>query len=303
VDRFIPEGPARRARLGLWRLIRALHARLPAEEGPLTWPWPLLLKSADTAGRVASRLRLHGPSPEQLQEVFADKEPADLRRLARAVVALEFRNRVLLEVVPRAGVDRLRSIVVADESWKRVEPPAILVAFHTGASYALAAGLPDLRAATLAIRDSPFYGAPRGHAVAFSGGGVEPRAAALLGAVRRLAAGGFVLLAVDRPEGTATPPLGCLGRRIHFRRGAFALARITGAPMVPVTARWEPRGQSIRLEAHAPLPTPAPPPEDGPSFEAALAESAARWLERDLRASPEQLWLGSLFELLDAPLA
>ena len=300
MDRFVPGGPGQTLRGAFWLAARALYAKLPARGGPRAWPW--LTYVAGLAGRWANHLRLHGPTAAELQVLFPESDQRALRRLAPRVTELEFRNRVLLESVRRRGLDALAPLTVPDDSWRALAPPAILVSFHLGALYALPAALRALSGPALVIREGPFYEPPPGHSVAFTRGGVEQRACVLRDAVRQLRARGFVILAVDRPGGALTDPVACLGRLVRFRRGAFALARITGAPVVPVTARFE-GGQRIRVLAHAPLPRPAVSSGEALAFEAELAKAAAHWLETYLRAASDQLWLGSVFELVDAPSA
>ena len=298
MDRFVPGGPGQALRGAFWLAARSLYAKLPARGGPLAWPW--LTRVAGIAGRAANHLRLHGPTAAELQALFPESDRSSLRRLAPRVTALEFRNRLLLESVRRRGLEALAPLTVPDDSWRALAPPAILVSFHVGALYALPAALRALPAPALVIREGPFYEPPPGHSVAFTRGGVEQRAAVLSDAVRQLRASGFVILAVDRPGGAPTEPVACLGRLVCFRRGAFALARITGAPVVPVTARWE-KGRRIRVEAHAVLARPSASADDAFAFEAELARAAATWLETYLRTSSDQLWLGSLFDFADAP--
>ena len=300
MDRFVPDGPGQHLRGAFWLAARVLYAKLPAKGGPLAWPW--LTRVAGMAGRSANHLRLHGPRVDELQALFPKSDRNSLRRLAPRVTELEFRNRVILESVRRRGLAALAPLTVADVSWRKVSPPAILVSFHMGALYALPAALSALEAPALVIREGPFYEPPPGHAVAFTRGGVEQRAGVLADAVRQLRGHGFVVLAVDRPGGAPTDPVACLGRLVEFRRGAFALSRITGAPIVPVTARWE-SGRRIRVVAHAPLARPLASADDARGFEGELARAAAVWLDAYLSASPDQLWLGSLFELVDAPRA
>jgi hypothetical protein len=80
-----------------------------------------------------------------------------------------------------------------------------------------------------------------------------------------------------------------LSRSIQLARGPFALARIAGAPVRPLVARW--RGGGVEVEAGEALAAPA-------SEEEALAGEAARWLERYLLESPAELGLGLLRSLL-----
>jgi lauroyl/myristoyl acyltransferase len=124
----------------------------------------------------------------------------------------------------------------------------------------------------------------------------QRRAASFQRALAHLAGGGFVVLALDVVQGAGLP-VPCLGRTLALARGPFALARLAGAPLVPLVplvARW--RRGGVEAEAGEPI---AVDPKLGPADrERALAESAGRWLERYLLSSPSELSLGLLRILL-----
>jgi 1-acyl-sn-glycerol-3-phosphate acyltransferase len=105
-------------------------------------------------------------------------------------------------------------------------------------------------------------------------------------AVRRIRAGGVVVIAVDATTGTHTPYVEAGQRRIRFRRGAFMLARMTGAPIVPAAAMWTSRGTPLTIVTGDPIVPPAAPSVD---FERDAAQALADWLERFLIQSPERL--------------
>lgn len=70
-----------------------------------------------------------------------------------------------------------------------------------------------------------------------------------------------------------------LGRRFAFARGAFALARLSRAPVVPIVARWQ--GASVLITCGDPVA----PDDDAES----MATAVAMWLERYLLEHPEQI--------------
>ena len=103
------------------------------------------------------------------------------------------------------------------------------------------------------------------------------------GALLHLKERGFVVLALDGVQGPGLP-VSCLGQRLELARGPFALARLSGAPLCPLVARWE-RGR-IGIVVGDELAA-----KEG---EEAFAAAAARWLERYLVASPVEVRLGLL---------
>jgi lauroyl/myristoyl acyltransferase len=123
--------------------------------------------------------------------------------------------------------------------------------------------------------------------VASSEGDEQSRAVLFRRLLIHLDRGGFVVVALDIAPG-ASVSVSCLGRPLSFARGPFALARLTGAPLLPLVAGWKGGGIEILLGEGL-----AAEPE-----ESALAASAARWLESYLLASPAQLGLGLLRALL-----
>jgi hypothetical protein len=74
------------------------------------------------------------------------------------------------------------------------------------------------------------------------------------------------------------------------------MARLTGAPLLPLVARW--RGGEVEVEAGDPLAAPAAPEPE--AWERALAAAAARWLERYLLGSPAETGLSLLRVFLTA---
>jgi lauroyl/myristoyl acyltransferase len=125
--------------------------------------------------------------------------------------------------------------------------------------------------------------------------GAEARAAAFARAVQRVRNGGLVVMAADVDEAELTAPVPCLARAVRMARGPFALARITGAPLIPIVACWN--DERITVVAGDALRG------DGCNreLEASYAAAAVGWLADVLRGSPEQIRLYSLRWLLDAP--
>ena len=101
-----------------------------------------------------------------------------------------------------------------------------------------------------------------------TGGGELARITAAKRAGDVLRDGGFVCMVLDNGEGNARTPIAVFGRTFWVSSGAFRLARITAAPIVPVIAEWREGRMDIVLG------TPIAPAE-----EAAMAGNLAAWLD------------------------
>lgn len=126
--------------------------------------------------------------------------------------------------------------------------------------------------------------------------GSHARTQAVVRAVAQLRRGGLIIIAGDGVDTTDTLPTPCLGRAVRMARGPFALARICGAPLVPLLARCDHQGV-IRITVGEPLDGHG----SGRELETALAVAAGRWLETYLLTRPSQLRRCSLQWLLDFP--
>jgi lauroyl/myristoyl acyltransferase len=201
------------------------------------------------------------------------------------MAALEERNEVLVRCIRRAGLDVIRPLVKVPQE---LHGPCILGTFHVGALHAVGAALEALGKPVLGIREGRIF-TPRPPLELITSEGTEQqRAAVMVRALEYLRAGNLVLLALDAASDAAIETK-CLGNRLALARGAFALARITGAPIVPLVMRW--RGTDVQVMLGKRL--------EGETEEQ-LADAAAQWLEHYLRESPRELTLGLLRELLYA---
>ncbi len=233
------------------------------------------LALAGALGALRNGLSRRWPPPRALARLLGCS-PARALRLAVAVGALEARNRTWAALEARHGRRRLRALVRWRSAPERLPAPAILVTFHVGAFPALAAACDaqPQRWQGLGWRRL------RLPAEAYA---VERRAGALREALDVLAGGGWVLGAADGEGGSAVTTR-CLGRPLQLGRGVFALARASGAPLVPLTARW--RGGGVVVDADAAAALPASPNEQQ------QADALAGWLSSLLLAHPDQVGLG-----------
>ncbi|HEV2844084.1 MAG TPA: hypothetical protein VG477_04490 [Thermoanaerobaculia bacterium] len=244
------------------------------------------LNVAGALGRLRNRLSRRWPSPEQIQSLFPHLERDAAARVAWSIGGLEARNRLLVSCMLREGLEPVRPLVRLP-AFGALRPPLILGTFHVGAMHALGPALEQLPGPVLALRHGPMY-APRPPVeLATTEGDSQRRAAVFQKMLARLEGGGFVAAALDVAPG-ASLRVPCLGRTLTLARGPFALARITGTPVVPLVARW--RGDEVEVETGPPL---------GPGdSEIQMAEAAGSWLERYLLASPAETGLALVRNLL-----
>lgn len=261
------------------------------------WQPRLALTLAGAGGALRNRLTRRWPAGHEVAALFPDISNSRVLQTAAAIGALEERNAVFVRSVRRAGIASMRTLVTISDAMGNLEGPGIFVTFHLGAIQTTAVALEAIGKPALAFRHGVLFEArpPVEHAT--SKGDAQRRANEFIRALHYLKRGGFVMMALDAAPGT-TIATECLGRPLALARGAFALARMTGAPIIPLTVRWTPQGAHAVIDAPL-LPAEAPVGAlDIASLELALAQAAARWLERYLRDSPQELTLGLLRELL-----
>jgi hypothetical protein len=247
------------------------------------------LAVAGALGRLRNRLSRRWPSPRQVQILFPALDRRASARVAWEIGGLEGRNRFLAARLLRSGLELLRPLVwVPLADLAALRPPLILGTFHVGAVHALGPALERLPGPVLALRQGPLYTPRPPLEVVSTEGDDQSRAAVFHRALGHLERGGFVALALDVAPGPYLR-VPCLGRTLALARGAFALARITGAPIVPLVARW--RGGGVEVALGEPLTA-------DPADEQALAAAAGRWLESYLLKAPGQSGLGLLRSLL-----
>lgn len=262
------------------RTFDALERRLAAGSPRLA------LSAAAALGNLRNRLSRRWPSPEQVQALFPHLEKDAAARVAWRIGGLEARNRLLVGHIRRAGLEPVRPLV-RTPAFDALQPPLILGTFHVGAVHALGAALEHLPGPVLALRHGPMYRPRPPVEIETTEGDDQRRAATFQRMLAHLEHGGFVVTALDVAPG-ASLRVPCLGRTLTLARGPFALARITGATIVPLVARW--RGGEVEIETGRPL--------KATETEARLAESAARWLERYLLGSPAEIGLALVRNLL-----
>jgi hypothetical protein len=276
---------ARRAFDSLERRLAGLAERRPR----------LALASAAAAGHLRNRLSRRWPSPEQVRALFPGLDGRAAERVAWSIGAIEARNRLLIEWIRREGIGASGPLIRTPEGFSALRPPLVLGFFHTGAVQALGSAIERLPGPVLALRQGLLHPPRPPVRIASTAGDDQSRAAVFRRALDHLGQGGFVVVALDTVPGPGLR-VPCLGRAIELARGPFAMARLTGAPLLPLVARW--RGGEVEVEAGNPLA--ALPELEPEARERALAEAAGGWLERYLLGSPAETGLGLLRVLLTA---
>jgi len=236
---------------------------------------------AGRLGALRNRIRRRWPSAAEISALFSRLDRRTAASVAARAGALHERNRVLVHGIVRHGLDFLRPLVSASESFRAMSGPRIVTTFHAGAVHAFGPALERMDAPVLAFRDGSLFASRGTLEIVSTKGGEQSRSAALHRALLHLRGGGVVFLALDVYQGEAIETQ-CLGRRLRLAPGAFALARWTGAPIQLAVARWE--GHRVLIEAGACVTT---------------AEAASLWLEAYLTGRPEEITLGLLRNLLE----
>jgi hypothetical protein len=235
---------------------------------------------ASFLGALRNRVTRRWPSTREVRTLFPHLDVRSAAILATRIGALHERNRVLVRCMQLHDLESVRPFVFPGEALAAISGPCILATFHVGAIHATAAALVQLRSPVLSLRAGRLF-TPRPPLETISTDGTaESRAAVVLRALKLLRDGGIVVLAPDVVQDQFTETQ-CLGRTLKLAPGAFVLAQSSGAPIRPMTARWQ--GSTVRVDVGAPIVTP---------------HDAAAWLERYLLASPSELTLGLLRMLL-----
>jgi lauroyl/myristoyl acyltransferase len=260
------------------------------ERRSFDWPGALLARlapkfplaayrAAATIGSMRQEITARWPSAAEVRALLP-QHAKDAPRIASQIAALHERNRLMVRTIIRGGLAPVRPLMSVSERLAALDEPAILVSFHVGALQASGAALEQLRRPVLAFRQGTLIESERGLTVESTGDSEQARAASLHRAVVHLREGGIVFLALDDVPGPAVSTQ-CLGRSLELAPGAFALARWTGAPIIPSVTYWQPK--RVRMTIGDPIASP---------------DEASMWLERYVSERPSELSLGLLRKLL-----
>lgn len=268
----------------LRHLARAQFDRLENALAASRLPTAPALQLAAALGVSRATFSGRWPAAREVAALFGTG-PAASRRIARGIAINEARSRL---VIRRASGSSLapfaRQVSFRDAgAIGHLHPPLVLITAHVGALHLLALALDRFAVPRVVLRWSPVHDLSPEESVALTAGGLAGRTGALRRGHDALRAGGFVVTALEGPHGAAEPG-SLLGRPLGVGRGGFALARVSGASVVPIAALW--KGNRVVVESGPPIA-----PEVAP-------QAVARWFDELLRRSPRQISLGLLRRLL-----
>jgi Bacterial lipid A biosynthesis acyltransferase len=232
-------------------------------------------------------------------ESFFGVPPECSRRVAWASAGACCKNWNLQRVVRRFGLEAAAELLDWARGpqelchWHQTGQPLILVTWHSGAPYGVAAGLWKIGIKTLfLVGPPPPFPPPDGLTyVATEGDGLK-RAEALHGALRHLRDGGAVYVVADHPTYSKTQ-VPMWGRQISFAPSIGMLARVSGAMVIPILSRWTPRGR-IEIKYGDPFRYHQGGPDD-------LYRRVGEWFEAHFLAHPEELEPKYLMKLIFSP--
>lgn len=254
--------------------------------------WPHGAVVAAQALAALTRPLRHGVRDDWIAAVFPR-----LDHDARRAVRQETWESFLKGEAAEAGVRRRRNQrdyppLLPSEALDALRPPLIVASFHVGPFQALGVVLRSIGEPYIVTREQ-FLGRP-GSTMLHEGDDELQRARTLNRTVGGLRSGGVVLVMLDglrvdeATAGTIEVPM--LGRSLPLARGAFALARISGVPIVPIVVRWRGTAMAVTIGDRI-----------GPDLgEAGMAAAAGGWLERYLIERPGQIGV-FLLDLLRPP--
>ncbi len=261
-----------------------------------------------TAGASSRIARALAPAPlteADLSALLGNLSPHELRRILREIDARWARSSLLKHLVAQGAVREVSSCLRL-RGFERLfalrerHVPAILVTWHTGPYQIVGTAVRSqgLEMLTIArgIADPELN---EGHSITPAGSQTQA-VAALKRAVVHLRAGGIAGVAGDGNYGSSVTEVTVLNRRLAFRHGFATLARLTGAPIMPIVASWN--GGTIDVTVHEPLALPAPV-ETPLEFEHAVLHAAAAWFDGYLRTYPTELRPDRVRMMLTAPRA
>jgi hypothetical protein len=244
--------------------------------------WPRAGVGAANALAAITRPFGRGIAVEWLARTFPDLGPEARRTVRQRTWASFLKGEAVDAAVRHRSGRRAYPRLVRSAAIHELRPPLILASFHIGPHQALAAVLRSLPADVLGIDRGQFR--PRGDFTLLPAGEDEwERARTFHRALAGLRAGAFVFVNLDahHPDefDVSTIDVPVLGRTLPLARGAFALARLSGAPVVPLVARWH--GTAIEVVMGDAIPAA--------ESERDMALAAGAWIDGYLRDRPGEI--------------
>lgn len=235
------------------------------------------------------------PTPAEFAALFGPRSAAELDVLARRHALAQYRNILIQSIAAGGGLRRVIPLVRWKsrerlEELKRDRRPAIITTWHAGPTIGIWAGIMDLNVELIRVQTTDWMAAPPGWEILIkreepgSGGPLIKRC------LKALRSGRWAVLPFD----TFTTEPGhvlvkCLDRWIPVPRGVAALSEMTGAPIIPVAARWTEGGRAIEIEVQPDLDVRREAGEAVADYEIRAVQAAADRMDAYLRAHPEEI--------------
>ncbi len=248
------------------------------------------------------------PSREEWEALFGPSLVKDWHAIARDFVLSQYRLLLIQSVAASGGLDHVVPLV----RWKGKEKldamrangeAALLTTWHAGPTIGIWAGLASMGVDLMRVQETRWEVAPEGWTILFRDSGKSNGGPIIKQCLKRLRNGGWVAIPFDsysRDPGAVMTNL--FGRAVPLPRGVTALAEMTGAPLIPLTARWVEGGRALELEVQDPIDTTRRDGENDAGYETRILQSATDRLEAYLRELPHELNDKRLRFLLQQPL-
>lgn len=266
--------------------------------------WSNVLTEGQPIARVVSHLT--GTAPGE-----------SLDALVTRVLFTDIKNRCLTHAWRVSGLESVPDLIRCPDAprlrdLQHRRQPAVFVFSHFGPKYAVApafqsVGVPvamfqGLIPAPLQRSDvERFAGRLPGMEFYWINDSATSRAIHLKRAVERLQRGELVASAIDGGHGDVLMEEDFFGHRIKVGRGPAVLARLTAAPLIPVTVTWG-EGWSMEFRVHEPLERPDPA-GGAENFDRELTRRAVRFFDAFLRQAPDQMRIDRIARLITKPRA
>jgi lauroyl/myristoyl acyltransferase len=231
---------------------------------------------------LLARVRPTNITSATLGTLYPELPAAERMRLLRSINRDFGRSRIVDWYVRHRDPQTLRGIISTSGFDRIRSGPAIFLNFHFGGWPCLETVLRWQGFESLVITAVPWR---RNGALLRVGSTLEERTTVGQQAAAHLRKGGCVLMAGDGIAGETGVRVPVLSQRPLVRPGLGVLARLSGAPVFPVSGIW--RGRRLHVELHEPLDLPAE--IDREAFLDRTAAAVGSWVDGQLRQTPSGL--------------
>ena len=195
---------------------------------------------------IASLLGLSRPDLSLLPGLVEPWASNRLNKIRRGIIVCHTVERAINAFAGKQGVESISAIVNCHMA-ETPSGPAIYAGWHHGSLAGVVAGLHRLGVNLLLISAYSIpIRFPENISVCTTHNSDERTIYALKCAEDHIRSGGSVFVTIDGRSGSAQQELRYLDRRVGFSTGAISLSKEFSVPIVPVFARWVPRGIEFR---------------------------------------------------------